>query len=40
MNHPKQYPVSSEFIQHTHINEAKYHAMYQQSLADPDSFLG
>lgn len=38
MNHTKQYPVSSEFVQHTHIDEATYHAMYQQSLTNPDSF--
>ncbi|MFA7633268.1 MAG: acetate--CoA ligase [Thiohalomonadaceae bacterium] len=34
----KIYPVPSEFKAHAHINKAKYEAMYQQSIKEPDSF--
>ncbi|ARN73488.1 acetate--CoA ligase [Oceanicoccus sagamiensis] len=32
------YPVPAEFASNAHINEQQYHAMYQQSVENPDQF--
>ena len=34
------YPVPADFAAHAHIDAAKYEAMYQQSIQDPDGFWG
>ncbi|GAB4296973.1 MAG: acetate--CoA ligase [Thiohalomonadaceae bacterium] len=38
MSETKVYPVPSDFAAHAHIDNAKYEAMYQQSIKDPDGF--
>ncbi|WP_127476874.1 acetate--CoA ligase [Sulfurivermis fontis] len=38
MSETKVYPVPSDFAAHAHIDNAKYEAMYQQSIQDPDGF--
>ncbi len=32
------YPVSPEAAAHAHVDAAKYESMYDQSVADPDTF--
>ncbi|WP_375176086.1 acetate--CoA ligase [Pseudooceanicola sp.] len=34
------YPPSAEFVKNAHVDEARYKAMYEASLADPDKFWG
>jgi acetyl-CoA synthetase len=34
----KIYPVPADVARHAHIDDAKYRAMYQQSIEDPDKF--
>ncbi|MFW1677665.1 acetate--CoA ligase [Pontibacter sp. JAM-7] len=36
----KVYPVNPEFAAKAHIDNAKYQAMYEQSINDPDTFWG
>ncbi|MDF2181341.1 acetate--CoA ligase [Neptuniibacter sp. CAU 1671] len=36
----KVYPVNPEFAAQAHIDNAKYEAMYEQSINDPDAFWG
>ncbi len=35
----KIYPVPAEWAKRAFIDDARYQAMYQRSLADPDGFL-
>ena len=36
----KTYPPSPEFVANAHADKAKYDAMYQASMQDPDAFWG
>ncbi|MCF6273282.1 MAG: acetate--CoA ligase [Rhodobacteraceae bacterium] len=36
----KLYPPSKEFVEHAHIDEAKYLEMYEASIKDPEAFWG
>ena len=40
MSEEKVYPVSPEMAELAHINSDKYHAMYEQSVSDPEGFWG
>jgi acetyl-CoA synthetase len=40
MSEVKVYPVDPEFAAKAHIDNAKYQAMYEQSVNDPDAFWG
>ncbi|PMR66940.1 acetate--CoA ligase [Halomonas heilongjiangensis] len=40
MSEMKRYPVDPEFAAKAHIDNAKYLAMYEQSIKDPDAFWG
>ncbi|MDI5936120.1 acetate--CoA ligase [Halomonas kalidii] len=40
MSEMKRYPVDPEFAVKAHIDNAKYLAMYEQSIKDPDAFWG
>jgi acetate--CoA ligase len=40
MSETKVYPVPPDFAAHAHIDNAKYEALYQQSIQDPDGFWG
>lgn len=40
MSEEKIYPVSAETAAQAHIDAAKYKAMYQRSVEDPDGFWG
>ena len=38
MSEEKLYPVFAEAAANTHLTEAQYRAMYDASIADPESF--
>lgn len=38
MSHPSIYPVSEHTRQQSHLNAAQYHALYQQSITQPEQF--
>jgi acetyl-CoA synthetase len=40
MSEAKVYPVDPEFAAKAHIDNARYQAMYEQSVNDPDAFWG
>ncbi|MFC6673387.1 acetate--CoA ligase [Marinobacterium aestuariivivens] len=40
MSEVKVYPVDPEFAAKAHIDNARYQAMYEQSIKDPDAFWG
>ncbi|MGR9043960.1 MAG: acetate--CoA ligase [Gammaproteobacteria bacterium] len=38
MSEPKNYPIKPEIAAHAHITAETYHAMYQRSIAEPETF--
>ncbi len=40
MSQENLFPVNPEFAANAHIDNAKYLAMYEQSISDPEAFWG